>query len=99
MFCPLKVGLLGIIENSVAEVHSDSVGASTGVNSMHAWGQLEDSFSDILGNGCLVSMEYINEDGPAIEFLGSLLRSGWVADIAGSKRIGVSHGGGVAGFG
>jgi hypothetical protein len=66
---------------------------------MRGWDQLEDSFSDIFGNGSLVSMEYINEDGPAIEFLGGLLRSGgWVADIAGSERIGVGHGGGVASF-
>jgi hypothetical protein len=90
--------LLGIVENAVAEVHSGGVGASTGVNSMHAWGQFEDSFLDILGNGGLVSMEHIDEDRPAIEFLGGLLRSGWVADIAGSEGIGVGHGGGVAGL-
>jgi hypothetical protein len=26
------------------------------------------------------------------------LRSGWIADIAGSEGIGVGHGGGVSGF-
>jgi hypothetical protein len=98
LFSPLEVGLLGVIENTVAEIHADGVGASTGVDSMHAWSKLEDSFLNVLGNGGLVSMEYVDKVGPSIEFLGSLLRSGWVANIAGSEGIGVGHGGGVSSF-
>jgi hypothetical protein len=40
---------------------------------------------NILGNGGLVSLEHVNEDGSAIELLSGLLKSGWVGDIAGVR--------------
>jgi hypothetical protein len=90
---------LGVVEDPVAEIHANSVGSSTGVDSMHASSELEDGFLNILGNGGLVSMEYINEDGPAIELFCSLLWSGRVAYVAGGESICVGHGGGVSSLG
>jgi hypothetical protein len=63
MGCPFRFGC-GAAESvssssllMVGSVHANSIGASTGVGSMHVECELEDSFPDILGNGGLVSIE------------------------------------------
>ena len=96
---PFEVGLLGVVEDAVAEVHSNCVRPAAGMDGVHSGTKLEDSGADVLGNGGFGPMEDIHNDGPAIELLRGLLGSGRVADITGGESFGVGHGGGVSSFG
>jgi len=96
---PVEVGLLEVVEDLVAQIHSDGVGTSPGVDGVHAGSNLVDGLADVLGNSGIFSMEHIDKDGPSVELLGGMLRRGRVASVNCGQVSGVGHGGVVSSHG
>jgi hypothetical protein len=96
---PVEVGLLEVVQDFVAQIHADSIGASPGVDGVHAWSNLEDGLANVLGNSGVFSMEHIDKDGPSVELLGGMLRRGRVASVNCGQVSGVGHGGVVSSHG